>query len=491
MLLSLLFVPSANSGGMGIIMKHKKLAILLISLALTCPLPVFAGTGTSMSSAVNIVSADDRSLTPWTTLDRALDEMVDTPGAYQVPGLGVILYKDGREVYSHFAGSRYLDVSTGKKLPVTRDTKFRIASVSKQFTVFTLMQLAEKGKLNLKDDVSKYLGFTLRNPAYPDVPITLEMLASHTSSLRNAGNYNALPQETLKEFFLPGGRYWEDGAHFAPRGQAPGEYFCYSDLNYGVLGTVIEVVTGKRFDHYQQKHILKELSTSAGYVPANFSRKQQKKLGAIYRRLNAQGKIDEKAPWHSTIDDYSHGVPDRETNFFNEKFHNIKGYKPGRNATIFSPQGGLRISCEELSHALEMLMNGGKFRGKQILSPESTAEILRPHWSYDPDKDNGDTYVGTMLSYGLGEYQVYGNSTGRVCRDYEIDLVGHTGEAYGLLSGIFFRPGTRDGFVYVINGLPLELDVDPRTAGQFSGCYIWEERIMNAICNAFWGANKK
>lgn len=49
---------------MGIIMKHKKLAILLISLALTCPLPVFAGTGTSMSSAVNIVSADDRSLTP-------------------------------------------------------------------------------------------------------------------------------------------------------------------------------------------------------------------------------------------------------------------------------------------------------------------------------------------------------------------------------------------------------------------------------------------
>ncbi len=144
-----------------------------------------------------------------------------------------------------------------------------------------------------------------------------------------------------------------------------------------------------------------------------------------------------------------------------------------------------------MSHALEMLMNGGKFRGKQILSPESTAEILRPHWSYDPDKDNGDTYVGTMLSYGLGEYQVYGNSTGRVCRDYEIDLVGHTGEAYGLLSGIFFRPGTRDGFVYVINGLPLELDVDPRTAGQFSGCYIWEERIMNAICNALWGANKK
>ena len=434
---------------MGIIMKHKKLAILLISLALTCPLLVFAGTGTSMSSAVNIVSADDRSLTPWTTLDRALDEMVDTPGAYQVPGLGVILYKDGREVYSHFAGSRYLDESTGKKLPVTRDTKFRIASVSKQFTVFTLMQLAEKGKLNLKDDVSKYLGFTLRNPAYPDVPITLEMLASHTSSLRNAGNYNALPQETLKEFFLPGGRYWDDGAHFAPRGQAPGEYFCYSDLNYGVLGTVIEVVTGKQIS------------------------------------------LTKSSPWHSTIDDYSHGVPDRETNFFNEKFHKIKGYKPGRNATIFSPQGGLRISCEELSHALEMLMNGGKFRGKQILSPESTAEILRPHWSYDPDKDNGDTYVGTMLSYGLGEYQVYGNSTGRVCRDYEIDLVGHTGEAYGLLSGIFFRPGTRDGFVYVINGLPLELDVDPRTAGQFSGCYIWEERIMNAICNALWGANKK
>ena len=468
-------------------MKHKKWAVLLMALALTCPLSVFAEKDGVAVPAAAAVSSNKISFTARSALRKTLDEMTEKPDVYQVPGLGVILYKDGREVYSHFSGSRYLDESTGKKLPVTRDTRFRIASVSKQFTVFTLMQLAEKGKLNLKDDVSKYLGFTLRNPAYPEVPITLEMLASHTSSIRNAGGYSALPQETLKEFFRPGGRYWEDGAHFAPYGQAPGEYFCYCDLNYGVLGTVIEAVTGKRFDRYQQKHILKELDTSASYVPANFSRKQREKLGVIYRRLNAQGKIDEKAPWKSTIDDYSHGAPKKETYFFDGKFHSMKGYKPGRNATFFSPQGGLRISCEELGHTLEMLMKDGRFRGRKILSPESVAEILRPHWKYDPTKKNGDTYYGTMLSYGLGEYQVYGNSTGRVCRDYEIDLVGHTGEAYGLLSGIFFRPGTKDGFVYVINGLPLELDEDPRTAGQFSGCYLWEERIMDSICKALWG----
>ena len=82
------------------------------------------------------------------------------------------------------------------------------------------------------------------------------MLASHTSSLRNGGNedesYTSPPHESIGEFFRPDSPRWANGAHFAPKGQAPGEYFCYCDLNYGVLGTVIEAVTGERFDKYQE-----------------------------------------------------------------------------------------------------------------------------------------------------------------------------------------------------------------------------------------------
>jgi hypothetical protein len=66
-------------------------------------------------------------------------------------------------------------------------------------------------------------------------------------------------------------------------------------------------------------------------------------------------------------------------------------------------------------------------------------------------------------------------------------LVGHTGEAYGELSGVFFDSKTKNGFIYMMNGEAVAEDDDPRSAGRFSGNYIWEENIMNAISeNAFF-----
>ena len=103
-------------------------------------------------------------------------------------------------------------------------------------------------------------------------------------------------------------------------------------------------------------------------MPGNFSRAEQQKLGTIYRRLNEQGKFDEKAPWKATADDFSQGARPRETVFLKNEPYSLTDYEPGRNATLLSPQGGLRLSCEELSHALEMLMNNGKFRGRHYES---------------------------------------------------------------------------------------------------------------------------
>ncbi|MBR0290044.1 MAG: beta-lactamase family protein [Selenomonadaceae bacterium] len=81
----------------------------------------------------------------------------------QVPGLGVVVFKGGVEVFSKFIGRRTINPAR----PVTRRTRFRAASLSKMFTAFTLMQLVERGRLNLDDDVSNYLGFELRNPLFP------------------------------------------------------------------------------------------------------------------------------------------------------------------------------------------------------------------------------------------------------------------------------------------------------------------------------------
>ncbi|MBQ7529707.1 beta-lactamase family protein [bacterium] len=425
------------------------------------------------------------------SLDRELTSMIGDNGT-KVPGLGVIVFRDGKEVYSKFLGSSRIDnEDRSKDRPFTRESRFRAASVSKPFTAFTIMQLKEQGKIDLDEDISKYLGFTLRNPHYPDIPITVRMLASHTSSIRDGQIYGIPPSMSVEEFFKPEGEWYEGGAHFAPQGEKPGEYFSYCNLNYGLLGTIIESVTGERFDLYQKGHILKQLSIGGDYVAGNFSPQEFEKLGTVYQKKDAEGKWDENGPWYGQADDYRGRQPQADIvapqNPYAEGIQEdyiLKGYRPGTNATMLSPAGGLRLSVEELSHALLMLINGGVYEGKRVLSPASIQEMASRQWTYTEKTNNGENYGGSILSYGLGLYQIDGKSTARFCRDKEFNFIGHTGEAFGLLSSCFFRPGTGDGFVYIINGTALEVDKDERSLGKFSSNYIWEEKLTDAICRS-------
>ncbi|WP_298589313.1 serine hydrolase [uncultured Megasphaera sp.] len=407
-----------------------------------------------------------------------------------VPGLAVLAYADGREVYRFAAGNRRMDGD--RSWPMTMDSRFRMASVSKMFTVFTLMELAEAGKLSLDDDVSPYLGFRLRHPSYPDVPITIRSLASHTSGLRDGKVYSIPPSVCIRAFFTPGSPYWENGAHFAPAGQEPGGYFTYCNLNYGLLGTIIEAVTGERFDRYQRRHILSALDCRADYVPGNLEAPEFAKLGTVYLKRDSQGRWDEQGPWQGTIDDFGGVQPERETLALQNPYaqdvcqtYDLASYQPGTNATIFSPQGGLRLSLEELGHVLAMILHNGCYAGKQVLEPSSLQAMFRPQWVYDGH--NGDTCGQTLLAYGLGEFFVDGMGPARCCRTKTVDLWGHTGQAFGLLSGLFVRPGTGSGFAYVMNGEALAEDDDPRSAGRFSRNYIWEENVMDGLCRLIDG----
>ena len=417
------------------------------------------------------------------TLNEKLSALIGDSGI-KVPGLGAIVYKDGKEIYSKFLGRRVIETSK----PVTRDTRFRAASVSKMFTVFAVMQLAEQGKISLDEDAGKYLQFPLRNPSCPQKKITVRALASHTSSLRDGKIYSIPPKFSVEEFFSPRGKFWENGAHFAPPQEEIGKFFTYSNLNYGLLGTIIEAVTGRRFDIYQRENLFKQLDIKADYLPANLSAEEFERLGTIYQKKNLRGQWDEFGDWYGKADDYKGVQPPKDTvqlqNPYAEEFqgiYDLKGYRVGTNATIFSPQGGLRISFEELAHALEMMMNGGIYRGRRVLSRDSLAEMFKPHWVYK--NKNGRPYGGAILNYGLGTYFIDGKSKARVRREREINLIGHTGAAFGLLSGVFFIPETKSGFVYMMNGEAIEEEVDPRSFGEFSKNYIWEEKIMGGICD--------
>ena len=90
-----------------------------------------------------------------------------------------------------------------KKLPVTDDTKFRIASISKSFAALGLMKLYDKKLFKLDDDISTYLGYKIYNPNFPDDKITFRMLLSHTSTLNDGEGYDAFLGATYKETPIP------------------------------------------------------------------------------------------------------------------------------------------------------------------------------------------------------------------------------------------------------------------------------------------------
>ena len=325
-----------------------------------------------------------------TKLDADLSAMIGDAGS-KVLGVGAIVFKDGEEIYGGFFGRRHVNPNK----PVTRDTRFRIASVSKIFTMIGVMQLVERGLIDLDGDVSKYLDFRLRNPHFPDVPITCRMLASHTSTLRDGDGYSLPPDRGLEEFFLP------DGDHFATVDK---NYFEYCNLNYGVLGTVIERVTGERFDRYMKSNVLEPLELHADYVVGNLDGKSYEELGALYRKDGSE--------WRAQIDDYE-AQPLRETISIDGQCYNLRDYRLGTNATIFSPAGGLRISFDELSHCLKMILDGGVYNARKILRAESLREMMTPQWIYDGA--NGDPY-DVMFNYGLGLYGIDGGGGARLCR---------------------------------------------------------------------------
>lgn len=410
-------------------------------------------------------------------LTKELDSMIGDSGT-KVPGLGVIVFKDGREVYSHFVGRRHIGASSGgKDEPVTRNTRFRVASVSKTVTGLAVMQLVQEGKIQLDEDISHYLGYSLRNPNAPTVPITVRMLLSHTSSLRDGRTYSLPPSVPIRDYFKPGTSYYHP-SHFASKWQQPGTYFTYANINYGVLGTIIEKVTGERFDRYMKRHILTDLETEASFFPATLSPAAFKELGTVYRK-NRGSSWNEFGPWIPQVDDFRGRQPSPA---LAPSGYSLSSYKVGTNGTIFAPQGGLRISYEELSHVLRLLINKGTFNGKRILSSSLVREMMTPQWTYTAAHKNGDTYNGSIEGYGLALYPIKGTGTSRVVKDHVLDLWGHTGEAYGLLAGVFVVPGTQNGFLYIMNGEAIAEDDDPRSAGAYSGNYIWEEKIMDAIC---------
>ena len=228
-----------------------------------------------------------------------LDQYLETSfAASSLPGTSIIVFDTTGVTYQKAMG--YADLATRR--PFDEHTVMNIASISKTFLAVALMKAVDQGKLKLDDDVNKYLSFPVINPHFPNVPITVRHLATHTSSIRDTKYYahayffpNAdrltkdslagiyrnylkvikgnerMDESLLLEHILrPGGKYYSPkNFHKEP----PGKQADYSNLGATLAALVIEKATGVKYEDYTRREIFEPLGMSetwweAAAVPA-------------------------------------------------------------------------------------------------------------------------------------------------------------------------------------------------------------------------------
>ena len=345
-------------------------------------------------------------------IDAAIQEVMEE---YDCVGISAVVIQDGEVIYDKAFGYKDLDT----KEPLSTSHMMRIASISKSFTATGLMKQVEKGIISLDDDISDLIGFKIRNPHHPEVPITLRMVLSHTASIRDQENYSTLDH-------LNPAINGDCAASFYE--YKPGEGYNYSNLGLNLAGSILEKVTNVRFDQYVRDSIILPLGLDGGH---NIDVLDSSRIASLYRRHNGEYV---KSPAYGSV------------------AHRLDNYIMGYSAPIFSPTGGVKISAQDLAQYMKMHMNYGELNGVRIMSEESAKTMQTPVWMIQNIHEWEDQY-GLCLQEFVDfidnpRYNTPGNYP-----------IGHPGDAYGLRSIIIWSPADGWGIAAMTNGYTIK-DMD-------------------------------
>ncbi len=325
----------------------------------------------------------------------------------KVVGLSVAVVKDNKIIYTNSFGSSNLETGA----PLTNKNIFRIASISKSFSATSIMQLIEAGKLDLDEDVSNLVGFPIRHPKYSETVITLRLLMSHLSSINDSEGYFSL------DYINPAKNpNWQK----CYNDYEPGKGYQYCNLNFNMIGTIIERTSGERFDQYVKHHILDPLGLYGGYCVDSLDKSR-----------------------FATIYDYNVDSAKfiMSPNAYAARSEEIANYTMGYSTPIFSPTGGMKISATDLAKYMTMHMNYGTYKEGRIITKKS-AKLMQT-----VNREEDQYGFGLEISKNLVE---------------GVRLVGHNGAAYGLYSAMYFDPKKKFGIVVISNGC------DPTNQGGYN-----------------------
>ncbi|MCE7984452.1 MAG: class A beta-lactamase-related serine hydrolase [Caldilinea sp. CFX5] len=314
----------------------------------------------------------------------AIDQFIsEQMAAQRIPGLALAIIQGDQVRYRKGYGVARADQ------PMTLQTQFHIASLSKSFTAVAIMQLVEADKIDLDAPVQRYLPeFTLADPTAAQ-QITVRQLLNQTSGLADAG----VPDLRLARPATSAERIATlRDAHTVAM---PGREFHYTDVNYQILGRVVEVVSGQPFSAYLREQIFAPLQmTNTVNVMTSFE------IAQTADHL-AQGHL------------LAFGTP----------------IASGEETGYLGGSAGVISTAADMAHYLLMHNNAGRFQGQQILSATSIVVL------HTPPPNSQSTYAMGWLADMVNGHQV----------------LAHNGILSTFYADMVLLPESHQGFVLLYN----------------------------------------
>ncbi|MFD2562097.1 serine hydrolase [Aquimarina rubra] len=187
-------------------------------------------------------------------LEKEIDEIVSSMYTLEEPGISILVAKDGKPLYRKAFGKANLELD----VPLKPENVFEIGSITKQFTAVAILMLQEQGKLQIEDEITKYI------PDYPTngKKITIHHLLNHTSGIKSYTGMDSF-MKSARTDMTP--TELIDVFKNEPMDFDPGEEFRYNNSGYILLGYIIEVITGDTYENFIEKNIFEKIGMNSSY----------------------------------------------------------------------------------------------------------------------------------------------------------------------------------------------------------------------------------
>ncbi len=330
---------------------------------------------------------------------------------YKTPGLAMAIVHDDDTVYARGFGSR------AKNTVADENTVFNIASISKSFIALAIMQLAEKGKIDVGDPISNYFPFEL---GFDDEPILIHHLLSHSSGIPNLddtlasrddyANYDVtkipmIPYSSWNDYF----RFINGAKEFVT--ERPGKRFYYLNTGYTLLGRLIEVVSNQSIEDYLRENIFEPMQMNRSTISVE-------ELQNIDNVTQAYISKDKPTPIDWNINLFAKAA------------------------------GGIFSSVYQLANYMKMMFNDGRFNDTQVISKD-TISLMHSHQSVE-------SFPNTDFTSFYGDYGRTGYGYGWVIQDdfYGHKIVHHSGSYFGSSAWFAMIPELKIGTIILTNQHP-------------------------------------